>query len=120
MKKVGILILMVLVFVQCDDDNQPDVCSTPATVRDLAGLDGCGWVFELQDGTRLEPLRIFRCGTPPLPKEMTEDPLNNFEFIDNKKVLINYEVVPNMTSACMVGTVVRITCISEARIISEN
>jgi hypothetical protein len=30
-------------------------CSTLATVHDLRGLDGCGFVFELADGKRLEP-----------------------------------------------------------------
>jgi hypothetical protein len=120
MKNLGFLILMVLVLIGCDDDDLPEDCLTPATIRNLAGLDGCGWVFELQDGTRLEPLRVFYCGTPPLPKEMTEDPLDNFEFIDNKKVLINYELVENGASICMVGPVVKITCITEATVNAEN
>jgi len=118
MKKVGAFIFLVLVFMGCNDD-QPENCSTFATVRDLTGLDGCGWVFELQDGTRLEPLRIFRCATPPV-KEMTEDPLNDFEFIDGKKVMIDYDLVENGASICMVGPVVRITCISEPRTMAED
>ena len=120
MKRAAILILLVLGFAGCNDEDQPEGCSAPATVRDLNGLDGCGWVFELQDGTRLEPLLIFRCGTPPLPKEMTEDPLHNFEFVDGKAVLIDYELVENGVSVCMVGPVVRITCLSEPVVIAEN
>ncbi|HEU5293127.1 MAG TPA: hypothetical protein VFU05_20920 [Cyclobacteriaceae bacterium] len=120
MKNAGILILMALVFAGCNEDYQPQNCSTPATVRDLTGLDGCGWVFELQDGTRLEPIRIFRCGTPPISKEMTEDPLYNFEFVDYKKVLIDYELVENTASVCMTGPLVRITCLTEARVMAED
>lgn len=67
----------------------------------------------LQDGTYLEPVHYIRCGTPPIPREELEDPLYNFEFVDGKRVLIDYEV-PNATaSICMVGPIVRITCLSE-------
>jgi hypothetical protein len=119
MKKVGIFVLMALGFVGCNE-NDPDVCSTPATVRDLTGLDGCGWVFELEDGTRLEPQLIFRCGTPPIPKEITEDPLYNFEFVDGKAVTIDYELVENGVSVCMVGPVVKIACLTERSVIAED
>lgn len=109
---------LMMVVVACTDDvtepQESDVsCSIPATVKDLTGLDGCGFVFELEDGVLLEPIRpVFFCGTPPLPKEITEDPLYNFEFIDGKQVLINYEVTKS-ASVCMVGDVVKITCIKE-------
>ena len=112
MKKFGFLILMVLVLLGCDDENDDQSCLTHATVRDLTGLDGCGWVFELEDGTRLEPLRLLYCGTPPLPKEVTEDPLYKFDFVDGKQVLINYETVES-PGICMVGPVVKITCLTE-------
>ena len=119
MKSFGFLVLMVLVLLGCDDDNDEQVCLTRATVRDLTGLDGCGWVFELEDGTRLEPIRLIRCGTP-MSREISADPLDNFEFIDGKKVFINYEKVENAVSVCMVGPVVRITCLTEARVMAEN
>lgn len=107
-------------FIQCDEaDTTPGQCSTPATLRNLEGLDGCGWVFELNDGTRLEPRRLMYCGTPPLPKEVTEDPLYNFEYIDGKRVFIDYEPIADAVSICMVGDVVRITCISD-RIVSNQ
>ena len=114
MKKIGFLILMVLVLIGCDDDNdEQERCLTKATLRDFNGkLDGCGWVFELEDGTRLEPVIPLVCGTPPLPKEITEDPLYNFEFVDGKEVLINYEPIESV-NICMVGPAVKITCITE-------
>jgi hypothetical protein len=84
-----------------------------ATVKDLTGLDGCGFIFELSDGTRLEPIRLMYCGTPEIPKEVTEDPLYDFQFIDGKQVRIGYEEVTDAMSICMVGKIVRITCIEE-------
>lgn len=115
MKKLISLALLIIVF-SCNQDNvEPDHgnCGVEATVRDLTGLDGCGFVFELHDGTRLEPIRLFYCGTPPLPKEVTEDPLLNFQFVDGKKVRIGYEEVNAYTSICMVGKMVKITCLEE-------
>ncbi|MFZ6014181.1 MAG: hypothetical protein ACOYXT_27815 [Bacteroidota bacterium] len=117
MKKVIVVIFIVSLFTQCDNDapspqNQVQ-CETPATVKDLSGLDGCGFVFELSDGTRLEPLRIFFCGTPPQPAEVTDDPLYNFEFADGKKVLINFEYTDEYASICMAGRTVKITCLTE-------
>ncbi len=109
------LLFIGVLFFSCDDDDVVSTsCSTPATVRDLSGLDGCGFVFELEDGTRLEPVfAIGYCGTPPLPKEVTEHPLYNFQFVDGKKVFIDYELVER-PSICMVGQTVEIICVSEA------
>lgn len=117
MKKLLILFVVGFVFMQCDDDHKS--CSTFATVRDLTGLDGCGFVFELENGTRLEPVRILLCGTPPLPKEVLEDPLYDFEFVDGKQVKIAYEKTDGI-SACMVGPTVKITCIEEIVGTSED
>ena len=118
MRKAFVFLFVITVFAQCESNSSED-CSIPATVRDLTGLDGCGWVFELENGTRLEPLRVFRCGTPPLSKVETEDPLLDFEFVDGKKVFISYEESKS-PSICMVGPVVKITCISEASTISAE
>ena len=106
------LFAATLLFSQCSEDDVQMKCSTPATVRDLTGLDGCGYVFELEDGTRLEPVRNLICGTPPLPKEVTEDPLFNFQFEEGKKVLIDFQPV-DAGSICMAGTPVKITCLTE-------
>jgi len=80
-------------------------------VRDLTGFDGCRWVLELADGTRLEPeMPYLKCG--PLSKEFTEDPLYNFELRDGQKVRISYVEI-NRPSICMVGPTVKIICIEE-------
>lgn len=106
--------LILLILISCSDEpTKITGCTTPATVKDLTGLDGCGFVFELEDGTRLEPVwTVGFCGTPPLPKEVTEDPLYNFAFVDGKKVTIGYEPLTS-PSICMVGQTVKITCIQE-------
>src|SRR5688572_6689007 len=107
-------IVSILFITSCDEEKiDTSGCTNRATVRDLTGLDGCGFVFELQDGTRLEPVRMLYCGTPPLPKGITEDPLFKFEFVDGKKVSIGYEVCTDCASICMVGQMVRITCLTE-------
>jgi hypothetical protein len=117
MKKIGILILTGLVLLRCESDSE--TCTVPATVRDLTGLDGCGFVFVLEDGTSIEPIRLLYCGTEPLPREVTENPLYDFEFLDGKKVFISYEETGG-PSICMVGPVVKITCITEPASISEE
>jgi len=114
------VVLITTMFSACDDNLMRVSCNdgVRATVRDLTGLDGCGFVFELEDGTRLEPNRIGYCGTPPLPKEITEDPLFNFEFVDGKQVIIGFEEVGG-ASICMVGAIVKINCLEEVTINEE-
>lgn len=113
MKKITLVVLLALIFFQCETSS-PNNCATPATVRNLAGLDGCGWVFELNDGTRLEPYWQWGwCGTPPLPQGALEDPLYDFEYTEGKQVFISYEEAPGIASICMAGPVVKITCIQE-------
>jgi hypothetical protein len=111
MKKLLYIVIILIAFTHCDDDDMQ--CTIHATVKDLTGLDGCGFVFELEDGSRIEPIRpsLF-CGTPPLPKEITENPLYGFEFIDGKRVKISFEETGS-PSICMVGLVVKVTCIEE-------
>jgi hypothetical protein len=117
--KTLLSILLVLsasvIFWSCDEDPLKVSCDNAvfATVKDLTGLDGCGFVFELADGTKLEPQMLGYCGTPPLPKEVTENPLYNFQFTDGKQVRIGFEEVTDAASICMVGKIVKITCIEE-------
>ena len=74
---------------------------------------------KLADGTRLEPQLIGYCGTPPLPIEVTQNPLYNFQFVDGKQVRIGFEELPDAASVCMVGKAVKITCIEESISITE-
>ncbi|MFM8913289.1 MAG: hypothetical protein ACKOE6_10305, partial [Flammeovirgaceae bacterium] len=87
-------------------------CGTLARVRDLRGLDGCGFVFELADGKRVQPLIPERV-TPASGSGTKQDPLANFQWADGKQVKIGYEVAEDQMGICMVGPIVKITCIEE-------
>jgi hypothetical protein len=101
-----------------DDQNS---CETFATVRDITGLDACsGFVFELEDGSRLRPMIGYFCGTPPVSEDaMGDNPLAGFEFLDGKQAWINYEIIEtDFADACMAGQYARITCLTE--VVSPN
>jgi hypothetical protein len=117
-----ILLISTLTFWGCEEEKiTHNSCKdgVVATVKDLTGLDGCGFVFELSDGSRLEPQMLGFCGTPPLPKELTENPLYDFQWVDGKIVRIKYEEITDAVSICMVGKIVKITCLEEITAIEE-
>lgn len=68
-----------------------------AIFKDLHGLDGCGYVIELDNGKRLEPVNM---------KDFSITPENG------KKIWVKYHKTSG-GSVCMVGEIVKIDCISE-------
>lgn len=110
-----LLALLTLTLASCGDDDGI-ACETRATVKDLTGLDGCGFIFELEDGTRLEPQLPAGCGFGSMAMASPDDALFNFEWRDGKVVMIDYELVPDGVSICMVGDIVKITCLTELSI----
>jgi hypothetical protein len=116
----SLLLAAMISLLACDNEPLSGSCKTPAIVRDLSGLDGCGFVFELNDGSNLIPVALFWCGTPPLPKDMPEDPLADFTLRDGMGVLIDYEELQDIATVCMAGKAVRITCIEEARVMHNE
>ncbi|MCC2546638.1 hypothetical protein LJY25_09315 [Hymenobacter sp. BT175] len=80
-----------------DPGCEPLQCNTPATVRNFAGLDGCGYLLVLTDGTRLEP---------------NPDIWTTFTPFDGQEVKINYEDEPR-GGICMAGRTVRVRCITQ-------
>jgi hypothetical protein len=117
MTRLFAILLTASIFLACSEENAPPItennCSIPAIVVDLTGLDGCGFAFELEDGTRLLPVKVLYCGTYPLPDNLPPDPIHTFEFVAGKKVFIEYTVSENYAGACMAGQYVSVTCISE-------
>jgi hypothetical protein len=107
-----VFIILLLSLNSCTEQDAPEPdCNTYATVKDLRGLDGCGFVFELQNGQRLEPVYPDRgwCGT------VTADQLTaleKFDLRDGQRVFIGYQE-STRPSICMVGQTVEITCIRE-------
>ena len=100
MKRLWVILLALLVF-SCEDKEETLDCDIKATLRDYAGLDGCGFVLVLEDGEVLE-MGAF-----------DEEP--DFSFDDGMKVRISYEEKSNMASICMVGPNVRITCMEKIK-----
>jgi hypothetical protein len=89
----------------------PAGCDTFATIKDLRGLDGCGFVLVLDNGQKLEPVVTiqFTCATGLDQKWPS---LMGMEPVDGKRVKIGYKEAKH-PSICMVGKTVELTCISE-------
>lgn len=106
------LLFCTLVFLGCSETKVircfPNPCSVEATVVDLRSLDGCDFVFELSDGTRLLPERRTYIQAPT--KEA--DPVYHYQFVNGAKVGISYEESLAL-SACMAGRIVFVTCLSD-------
>lgn len=103
MKMIKILLLSsicILAFSSCNKDNDSTTCESGETAvfEDLTGLDGCGIVAKLNDGTMLEILDI-----------------KDFEVKANgrKKYCITYVEFGDLASICMVGRIVELTAITE-------
>jgi hypothetical protein len=112
MKKL-VFLFLVVGFVGCASESEEVKCSdchTPAVVKDLTGLDGCGLVFELANGTRLQPERRTYIQAP----KPEEDPLYYFELKVGDSVRISYQETSSV-STCMVGKVVFVTCIKSCK-----
>jgi PKD repeat protein len=75
----------------------PGFCSLTGTVKDYTGLDGCGFVIELDNGVVLEPVEI----------------LPNFILYDGERVKLSYTELNDRESICMAGVIARIDCITE-------
>jgi hypothetical protein len=99
------LLLTGLSLANCDETEPqlPDSCSTPATVQDLTGLDGCrGKALVLASGERFLP------GGPMWAA---------FNSVNGQKVLINYRRRPDLdtlASVCMAGLRIEVDCIRAA------
>jgi hypothetical protein len=115
MKGFVVLLLLLSLFQCGKESNEMDCentsCATEATVVDMTGLDGCGLMFELADGTRLEPERRTYIKAPTVE----EDPLYHFDLKVGQAVKINWEESTDLASICMAGPIVFITCIIECK-----
>lgn len=83
--------------LSCQEEEPTPDCQTPATLRDLTGLDGCGYVLELADGQRLEPHGAA---------------WEAYSKHDGERVTISYIDDPAV-GICMVGRGVELKCIQQ-------
>jgi len=95
-----LLLLFVLFsnFTGCLKEEPSMIDGLPGTVKDYTGLDGCGFIIELDNGDKLEPAEIVDTG---------------FIFYDGQRVLVTYTELGGWGSYCMVGKIVRIETIQE-------
>ena len=96
-----VLVLTFIVLTQfINSCNKQSECedSHSAKLVNMTGLDGCSWMIELGDGTKLEPTN-----------------LNDFNINlqENQKIWVVYHTAAQMASICMHGEIVTIDCISE-------
>ena len=105
-----LFIILTLSILGCESEPQPErVCSVEATVLDLTGLDGCGFVFQLEDGSRIEPIFLMRCGVG-MEGEEEVDYIETYTLEHGMKITFDYELL-DWGSVCMVGQLARITCL---------
>lgn len=89
-------------------DYIPVGCNVTATVTDFTGLDGCGVMLVLEDGTRLNPERRQYFQAP----KQQDDPLYYFTLTAGEKVKIAYTETHG-ADICMAGKTVFVTCITK-------
>lgn len=90
---VGVILLTLL---GCSKSHSGMV---KGTIQNYTGLDGCGMVIELENGTTLEPtnLNSFQ---------------NEVSIADEQKVWVKYHSVEG-ASICMVGQIVQLDALEE-------
>lgn len=76
-------------------------CKVDAKVLDYTALDGCRFILELKDGTRL------------MPVELSD---REFLFSEEQQVKINYTEAKEVVSTCMTAAIpVKIECIQQVK-----
>lgn len=99
--KTLISILIVTLFLNfpgCQKEEPVISDELQGTVKDYTGLDGCGFIIELDNGEKLEPAEIVDTA---------------FVLYDGQRVLVTFSELKDMGSICMVGKIVRIETIEE-------
>lgn len=86
----------------------PVGCGENAEVVDFTGLDGCGLMIVLKDGTRLNPEKRVYVQAP----KKEDDPLYYFTLVAGDKVKVSYKEASG-ADICMAGKRVFITCITK-------
>lgn len=81
---IVILSLFLIVFVSCQDNDDEFLFTETGTVVDYAGAGNCGFVIELDNGNRIQPLYY--------PKD--------FMFTPGQRVLVDYKELDNLINGC--------------------
>jgi PKD repeat protein len=76
-----------------------DYCTTKGTVFDKSGIDGCGFIIELDNGTVIQPVNI----------------IPNIVLYDSMRVALNYYIDSTVATTCQYGLPVTIDCIRDLK-----
>jgi hypothetical protein len=93
MKKTLLYLLLILLpaLSACEKSSTGWI---KGTIQDLTGLDGCGFVIQLEDQSYLEPVNL-------------SDFASSATIVDDQKVWVKYKEVTG-GSICMVGKIIEI------------
>ncbi|WP_346863004.1 NigD-like N-terminal domain-containing protein [uncultured Draconibacterium sp.] len=98
MKRLFIILsLFFVVLSACQDDTEPILQQEAGTVIDYAGAGDCGFVIELDNGNRIQPLYY--------PEDFT--------FTNGQRVLVEYAELDNIINSCKRGVACKITYAEE-------
>ncbi|MBC7424662.1 MAG: hypothetical protein H7334_14565 [Ferruginibacter sp.] len=95
MKKLSFFLPLLMLVFSCSN-TKVGTDEYKGIVTDMTGLDGCGMMIKLDNGTSLQPV--------VLPQ--------GFVLQKDKKVKLRYTILKDRMSTCMSGPVVQITSIS--------
>ena len=96
---ISLLVLFTFALASCQTYycDKPPQCDpqTEMVLHDYTGLDGCGWVLE--DSSQVyEPINLGDF---------------NITLQEGSTVYVDYDLVTDRASACMVGPMIKIKCI---------
>jgi len=93
-KEIIAFVIVSLFLFSCEKETTNN-CenSQKGILKNLTGLDGCGWIIQLSDSTKLEPINIDEF---------------DIDLLENKSVCIQYHERTDLGSYCMVGKVIEI------------
>ena len=94
MKWISIFCLALL--VSCSK-NTSCTSASKGKLKNLTGLDGCGWVIEA-NGKTFEPVNL--------------GAFDSSMLVDNQKIFFNYNSFSG-GSICMVGETIQLTCVEK-------
>ncbi|MEN8122384.1 MAG: hypothetical protein ABFS35_18710 [Bacteroidota bacterium] len=94
---IGMLSFLLMIYYSCDIyemDKSNDFHT--GILKNFTGLDGCGWIIQLSDSSKLEPINLDEF---------------KIDLEEGKKVEIKYHERNDLGSICMVGKIVEIDSI---------
>ncbi len=93
---IYLLLLSAIIFTACNKEEQITLMDS-GTVINYAGAGNCGYVIELDNGGKIQPL-FFPDG---------------FVFSEGQRVLVEYNEMPNVVSSCDRGIASEIIYVEE-------